>query len=872
MLRQRELALAELLKLQRELEGRVEARTADLNAANQRLELEIAERKQAEELLRYQATLLENISDAIIATDLDFKITSWNTPAEALYGWTEGEVIGRSTMEMLETAYEQERARFCGSSSSCTAVRGRGRSRRRTRPAQRLNILASVSLVQDAGGTPVGAVSVNRDITDRKQAERAFEMLARFPSENPNPVMRIDKDGRILYANSASDELLNWWECQQGDKLGGDMLESALAALKDGMPRDQDMSIGDCDFTMTFTPVQDGGYVNIYGRDITARKRAEEELRLSEDRFSKAFQASPAAMSITRLSDGQFVDVNQAFLDIFGYTRAEALNLTAIDLYAEPDERGKYIQRLVEQNSATHNEANVYTKTGELISVLFSSEIIILEGAAHILAILYDITARKRIEAALRESETRLRLAYEAAALGVWQYDPATGGISSDERALQHFGIERENLHMDTIYERVHPEDLPRLKEEISTVLSLDGSERYTTEYRILHPGGEQRWLSLQAMLKFDGEGEARRLQQVIGVSQDITERKRSEQAILQAKLEWERTFDAVPDMVAILDDDFNIVRLNRAMANALSSSPADCIGLKCYETINGSPCAQLNCPHLLTSQDGQTHVGEIENLRLGGNFLVSSTPLYDGQGSLTGSVYVARDISERKRSELALRQAHDQLDLRVQQRTEELAQANLALALSNQELLALSRVEQELREFAESLAQSTIALNSSLELGQVLVTILEQIRRVIPFTAADIILKEAASFRIAGHLNFRDQAGEWPAADASFALADYPLHQQVFTTLQPLLIDDVILADDWNRLQGQGWVRSYLGAPLVASGQVFGMIDLLSDRPGAFDCTILERLMAYTAPAAAAMQNAWLFAACAPAASTCRP
>jgi len=86
-LNQREQALAELRKLQLELEQRVEQRTAELNQANLSLKSEVAERLEAEEKLRYQATLLENVSDAIVASDDQYRLTAWNTAAESMYGW-----------------------------------------------------------------------------------------------------------------------------------------------------------------------------------------------------------------------------------------------------------------------------------------------------------------------------------------------------------------------------------------------------------------------------------------------------------------------------------------------------------------------------------------------------------------------------------------------------------------------------------------------------------------------------------------------------------------------------------------------------------------------------------------------------------------
>ncbi len=142
----------------------------------------------------------------------------------------------------------------------------------------------------------------------------------------------------------------------------------------------------------------------------------------------------------------------------------------------------------------------------------------------------------------------------------------------------------------------------------------------------------------------------------------DITERKRAEEVILRAKEEWERTFDTVPDLVAILDPQHRIIRANQAMADRLGVTPEQCIGLLCYEAIHGQSQPPEFCPHALTCNDGQQHVAEVQEPRLGGDFLVSTTPLCDPQGQLIGAVHVARDITERKQMEQELKIEKDTL------------------------------------------------------------------------------------------------------------------------------------------------------------------------------------------------------------------
>jgi len=134
--------------------------------------------------------------------------------------------------------------------------------------------------------------------------------------------------------------------------------------------------------------------------DITKRKEAEAQAQQSEERFSKAFRASPMAISITRVSDGSFTDVNDSFLHLLGYNREEVIGRTAFDLniYANAVERATVIGKLLEQAEIRDYEMTIETKGGEVIHVLFSTEIIELDGETHALATILDITERKRAE------------------------------------------------------------------------------------------------------------------------------------------------------------------------------------------------------------------------------------------------------------------------------------------------------------------------------------------------------------------------------------------------------------------------------------------------------------------------------------------
>ena len=153
---------------------------------------DITGRKQAEEQLLYQANLLQNVSDAIIAIDLSFKVTSWNRAAESLYGWSASEVIGRPVNDILQPEYvddqpEQIFQRFLAQGFWKSEVI----HKHRDGPA--INILTSASLVKDSAGQAVGMVVVNRDITERKRAEEAQAKL----EEQLRQAQKLESIGRL---------------------------------------------------------------------------------------------------------------------------------------------------------------------------------------------------------------------------------------------------------------------------------------------------------------------------------------------------------------------------------------------------------------------------------------------------------------------------------------------------------------------------------------------------------------------------------------------------------------------------------------------------------------------------------------------------
>jgi PAS domain S-box-containing protein len=131
----------------------------------------------------------------------------------------------------------------------------------------------------DSQGKPVRSIGFIQDITERKRAEQEISDLARFPSQNPNPVLRVKKDGTIVYANDASTLLLEHWGTQLNKSLPQNWQKMALKSLKSGTPVIADVEYNNKVFSLTLSPVSDRAQVNIYALDITDRRRAKEKLQ-----------------------------------------------------------------------------------------------------------------------------------------------------------------------------------------------------------------------------------------------------------------------------------------------------------------------------------------------------------------------------------------------------------------------------------------------------------------------------------------------------------------------------------------------------------------------------------------------------------------
>ena len=248
---------------------------------------QLAEKSRAEEELARQRewlrVTLTSIGDAVIASDIHGRVTFLNPVAANLTGWTQEKAIGRPVDMVFQVINEKNRQPADNIveqvlSSKCAVVLPQD-SVLVARNGREIPVEDSAAPILDASGDLVGVVLVFHDVTEKRRNMELLQSVAHFLDENPYPVLRIDRAGNVLYANRSSDALRGQWRCEAGQLAPEPFVGLVQDALNRGQSNLMDLECDGRVFSFVFVPIADNGYVNLYGRDITDRKRAEQALR-----------------------------------------------------------------------------------------------------------------------------------------------------------------------------------------------------------------------------------------------------------------------------------------------------------------------------------------------------------------------------------------------------------------------------------------------------------------------------------------------------------------------------------------------------------------------------------------------------------------
>ncbi len=302
-------------------------------------------------------------------------------------------------------------------------------------------------------------------------------------------------------------------------------------------------------------------------RDVTERKKSEEELHESEERFRTTFEQ--AAVGISHVgTDGRWLRVNDKLCEIVGYTREEMLGGMSFQDITYPDDLDnslKHSRRMLEGEAETYSAEKRYVrKDGSLIWIDLTTSLLRDPSGEpkYFISVTEDITSRKRAEAELQKSESSLAEAQRIAHIGNWYYDVGGGRAHWSDELYRIFGFEPREFVPDyqTFLNQVHPDDRGLVRRAVRGAWLH--TDRSRVEYRVVRPDGEVRFVNTRYESVRDSSGRPTRL---VGTIQDITERKRVEETLQMSETRFRTIIEQSPLSVQILSPDGRTLRVNHA-------------------------------------------------------------------------------------------------------------------------------------------------------------------------------------------------------------------------------------------------------------------------------------------------------------------
>ena len=379
--------------------------------------------------------------------------------------------------------------------------------------------------------------------------------------------------------------------------------------------------------------------------------RDREESLEKNEKMLRAVVEDQTELICRFLPDGILTFVNDAYCRYYGMARGYLVGKTYFghipqDVAAEDK---KHLGNLTPDNPVAEVEHRAIDKNGWHRWQHWTTRAV-FDGKNNLVeyqSVGRDITKQKFTEETLRKSEHTYRTFIENSLIGIYRLDKDGNYTYVNGAMARMFEFEspaemiRENVKMRyrDIYERGSFLKLIREKKKLSN---------YETE------GLTKKGNKIVVLASVTSEGD-----EISGIVMDITKRREAEEEVLRAKEEWEKTFDSVPDLIAILDPRHRIVRVNKAMAHRLGTSVEKCAGLRCFECVHNTDRPIANCPHSLTLKDGKEHIAEVEEPNLKGTFLVSTTPLFGEGGKLIGSVACRAGYHRAEKNRKSQRRIH---------------------------------------------------------------------------------------------------------------------------------------------------------------------------------------------------------------------
>jgi PAS domain S-box-containing protein len=425
----------------------------------------------------------------------------------------------------------------------------------------------SSSLRRDDEGRPRYFVTTLLDISERKRAEEALLESAQLNQQ----IIDSAHEGVIVYGKDLRYQVFNpFMEALTGfevsDVLGRlpwevssvlegtgvvERLESALrGAVPDPVEFFYEVSGRSGWVIDTSAPLRSasGEIIGVVAtvQDITERKSAESALVASEDKFRSAFAVSPEAMNITRATDGMILDVNEGFTAITGYERDEVVGKTALEIpvWDNPSDRERLVQGLRNCGRVDGMIGPFRRKDGQIRTGRMSARLMDVDGVPHILAASADITQEAKARAELLDSREQLRATIEQAAVGISRVGLDGAWLDANDALCSMLGYSAEELRGRRFSDVTHPDDVGKDIEALDQLGRGEMTE-YHTEKRYIAKDGRIIWTKLAVTLAWDADGTPA---YTVAVTDDITERKHAEDALLETNTRLESVLKSITE------------------------------------------------------------------------------------------------------------------------------------------------------------------------------------------------------------------------------------------------------------------------------------------------------------------------------------
>ena len=400
-------------------------------------------------------------------------------------------------------------------------------------------------------------------------------------------------------------------------------------------------------------------------RDVTRQQARELALRSSEEKFAKAFNFTPDAVVITDKATGRFIEVNAGFERQFGWHSSQTLGRTSVELgiWADPRDRQRMLDAIA-RGQLNGLEVSLYHRDGSLRrNLLFGGEML-LDGSPCLVLSLRDVTEQRQQEQALKDSQERLDLALDSAALGTWDWHIPSNMLFGSARAAKLHGLAEAPFHDDfkKFFCFVPMEDRQAMRQRYNDLLQ-GLSESYQVTYRAIYADQQVRYLESTAKLYRDARGQPLRM---AGTLMDITERVLREQSLSASEEKFSTLFQASPDPVSLTTlPDGIALEVNASFCQAFGWQAEEVVGRRMVDIALWASLERRSELYEQIRREGGLHNEVADFCDKQGRILtcvVSSRPIQVGEQPCILTTF--RDITERQQAEAALKASQEKFAL----------------------------------------------------------------------------------------------------------------------------------------------------------------------------------------------------------------